>query len=310
MSEHIINLEAELANPDFALVVDYAEENLDSARMDEVRLRMETDEEFRRFAAPIVAVWTAQPQVQVPVRPREELVKAWDDFTLRAGFVHQRKRLYRRRGLWLLALLITAGAMTTIVTSVTRARAERAAAAERALYKEVGVGGQAITLAPGTAVEVAEGARVRVAQPDAPGSVDTVRVLGSATLRIVPNTLGHLVRTAAARLTVKTLATVEHSDSLVVIRALSDTTPVAIYVEAPVVAPPDYKAPVQDSVRVKSLKPIPTVVVVPGRPYSVDDSAAVQGDPVPGQPKKKGKHYWAKGVLYLVAMVAVEVLVR
>ena len=136
-----------------------------------------------------------------------------------------------------------------------------------------------------------------------------MRVLGSATLRIVTDTLYRLVRTDAARLTVKTLATVEHSDSLVVIRALSDTTPVAIYVEAPVIAPPGYKPPAPDSIRAKSLKP--SVVVVPGQPYSVGDTAAVTPDPIPGAPpKKKGKHYWAKGVLFAVAMIASEVLIR
>ena len=130
-------------------------------------------------------------------------------------------------------------------------------------------------------------------------------------LRIVRDTPNDILNASAAQLTVKTLATVDVSDSLLVIRALTDTTPVAIYVaNADTAASPMTRRSGADSVRGPvALKP--SVTVIPGRPMVMSDtSAVVVGDPVPGQPKKKTRHYWSKSVLYLVAIVLSEVLIR
>lgn len=305
MTERIIDLDAELANPDLALVVDYAEENLEPERMAEVERRLETDPEFRAYAAPIIAVWTIRPVPPVPVHSRAELEAAWDDFTRRAGFVHQRARNRRRNALRLLVILLIAGAATVAARSVARVRAERAAAAERASYKVVPAGGQEIALAPGTAVKVAEGALVKVVPTTTRGAVDTLRVLGSATVRIVPDTLAALMRARAAQLTVKTLATVKLSDSLVAITA-TDTTPVAIYLPAASVTPG--RRPADSLAGPGALRP--SLTVVPGRPLVVSDTSTATVDPPTGTPKKKGKHYWTKTVAMFALLILSEVVIR
>src|SRR5205814_2342240 len=132
--------------------------------------------------------------------------------------------------------------------------------------------GQVIQLGNGTAVKVAGGTRIRVARRAGPGAVDTLRVLGSATMRLVRDSAA----VASPSVTVKTLATVAVSDSLVV-KAATDTTPVAVYVPLEPVALRPTRAPSQrqiDSILVGVHAPSgkPQVTVIPGRPIVDMDS--------------------------------------
>lgn len=92
-------------DPDLELLTDYLAKELDPEQVAVVKRRLDEDEAFRTMAAPLIAVWELPPRWKRNPMPRAELEKHWDEFTKRAGFVHQ-KRKARRRRLWLLIVLL------------------------------------------------------------------------------------------------------------------------------------------------------------------------------------------------------------
>lgn len=92
-------------DPDIALITGYLMGTLDVAEAEAVRLRMEEDEAFRALAQPLVAIWKVPPRWVRNPMPREQLERAWDEFTKRAGFQHQRRAARRRR--WTIAGIVT-----------------------------------------------------------------------------------------------------------------------------------------------------------------------------------------------------------
>ena len=95
-----------LDDPEIELITDYLSNQLPAERVAEVKWRLEHDEAFRELAAPLVLAWSVPPRWKREPMPRAELLKSWDDFTKRAGFVHQRAKAQRRRRLWMLAMLV------------------------------------------------------------------------------------------------------------------------------------------------------------------------------------------------------------
>jgi hypothetical protein len=82
---------------DLELVIRYLNRGLvpEKARMVEERLA--NDSAFRLFAAPMIVMWSFPPKGTREPIPREQLERDWDEFTKKAGFVHQKRKARRRR---------------------------------------------------------------------------------------------------------------------------------------------------------------------------------------------------------------------
>jgi hypothetical protein len=105
-----------LEHADLELITDYLTGRLPAEQIADVKRRLDEDEAFREFAAPLVLAWSVPPRWQRHPMPRAELEKQWDRFTKRVGFVHQRRKARRRR-LWLIgtvATLIVLGAIVVL----------------------------------------------------------------------------------------------------------------------------------------------------------------------------------------------------
>ena len=171
---------AELANPDLDLITDYVAGELDPAQVEAVILRLERDEAFREFAAPILVAWGVAPHWQRFPMQRSEIEAGWDDFTRRAGFVHQRRRTRRRR-MWLLSLLLLA----LVVPVLLYGREIRSAYRDFRDFETVRADSGWVTMRDSNQVRLAPGARLRSSKQLENG-VHRVRLLGTARFRVLP----------------------------------------------------------------------------------------------------------------------------
>jgi hypothetical protein len=85
---------------DLELLTRFLNGQLDPEREARVRDRLEHDAEFKELAAPLLVAWSVPPQWKRHPRPAGEAERMWDEFTKRAGFVHQRRK--RRRRIWMI----------------------------------------------------------------------------------------------------------------------------------------------------------------------------------------------------------------
>jgi hypothetical protein len=67
-------MRAALDDPDLDLITDYVGGELEPAQVDAVLRRLETDAQFREFAAPILAAWQVAPRSQRMLHPSETQV--------------------------------------------------------------------------------------------------------------------------------------------------------------------------------------------------------------------------------------------
>jgi hypothetical protein len=101
-----VDSEDMLDDPELGLITDYLMGELPPERVAEVKRRLEEDDAFRELAAPLVLAWSVPPRWKRQPMPRAELVRSWDEFTKRAGFVHQRQKARRRRPWMIRAVLV------------------------------------------------------------------------------------------------------------------------------------------------------------------------------------------------------------
>ena len=104
MSERDVTL---AMGDDLELITLYLNEQLEPEQMDAVRRRLNEDQEFYNLAEPLMFAWAIPRHVERHPRPAGELEKHWDEFTKRAGFVHQKKRAKVRR-LWMIGIVVVA----------------------------------------------------------------------------------------------------------------------------------------------------------------------------------------------------------
>lgn len=178
---------AALDNPDLDLITDYVGGELDPDQVDAVLRRLEEDPKFREFAAPILAAWNVAPHWQRFPMPRAEIEAGWDEFTKRAGFAHQ-KRQARRRRLWVVALVVAAAGLSSLLYG----RELRAAWRDWRDYETVRPDTGWITLRDGNQVRLGAGARLESSSRLEKG-VHHVRLRGAATFKVYPrDTADHL----------------------------------------------------------------------------------------------------------------------
>ena len=166
---------------DVELVADYAAGEADAAQVAEVVDRLQHDPKFREFAAPVLIAFSGPPSPE-PMS-REELAAHWDEFTKRAGFVHQ-KRKARIRRMWIaFAAVIVLGALGFFF----RDAIERQWDLRRNYYTVEGAGTGAWTRLPdGSEVLLAQGARLRAAKAVNSEGMQKVILDGQARFRVFP----------------------------------------------------------------------------------------------------------------------------
>lgn len=180
MSERRID-ESNLEDRDLDLVADYAAGELDADQVALVRDRLAHDPKFREFAAPVLLA------LGVPSRPepmsREQLAAHWDEFTRRAGFVHQKRKALIRR-MWIsFATVIVLGALGVVF----RDGIERQWDLRRNYYTVEGAGNGAWTRLPdGSEVLLTQGARLRAAKVVNSEGMQKVILDGQARFRVIP----------------------------------------------------------------------------------------------------------------------------
>src|SRR5688500_18075439 len=91
-----------LEHADLELITEYLTGRLPAEQVADVKRRLDEDEAFREFAAPLIVAWSVPPRWQRHPMPRAELEKQWDRFTKRVGFVHQRSKSRKRRRRWVI----------------------------------------------------------------------------------------------------------------------------------------------------------------------------------------------------------------
>lgn len=99
---------------DMELISLYINEQLPEDQMEQVRERLNTDEEFRYLAEPMMFASALLRQQMSRPRPPGELEKHWNTFTKRAGFAHQKQRARARRW-WFLGIVLAAVGMSALL---------------------------------------------------------------------------------------------------------------------------------------------------------------------------------------------------
>ena len=99
--------DAMMLSDDLELITRYLNDQLPQDQRADVERRLATDQAFYEYVEPMLFAWTVAREEPVRPRPEGELEEMWDEFTKRAGFVHQKKRAKVRR-LWMLAIVLVA----------------------------------------------------------------------------------------------------------------------------------------------------------------------------------------------------------
>ena len=167
---------------DLELVADYAAGEANAEQVAEVRDRLERDPKFRELAAPVLVA------LHIPERPEpmspEQLAAHWDEFTKRAGFVHQKRKAHTRR-MWIaFATVLVLGALGLFF----RDAIERQWDLRRNYYTVEGAGNGAWTRLPdGSEVLLTQGARLRAAKVVNSEGMQKVILDGQARFRVIPS---------------------------------------------------------------------------------------------------------------------------
>lgn len=187
---------------DIELIVEYLNKHLDPERTEQVRQRLEDDEAFRDLAAPLLLTWSIPKHLERHPRPAGELERSWDEFTRRAGFAHQKRKVRRRRLWWLGVVLFVLG-----IAGVAARKPLREWYVTQRDFATVPYRTGWIPLGDSVFVELAPDASLRAAHETVNG-VRQVLLDGTATFRIValdslddePRRGAILVRTRAGRI--------------------------------------------------------------------------------------------------------------
>jgi hypothetical protein len=160
------------------LITDYLMGSLDPAQVEAVKLRLETDAEFRDYCAPIILAWSVPPKHEREPMSRAELARHWNNFTKRAGFIHQKRKARRRRftilGLVLFAIGVSGFALKDQVRAAYKSWTE---------YHALPYADGWVPFGEGRDVQFAREARVRVANKESSNGVLAVRLSGTARFR-------------------------------------------------------------------------------------------------------------------------------
>jgi hypothetical protein len=70
------------------LIIDYLNGHLDPERHEAVRKRLDEDEAFRIFAAPLLLTWSVPKHIERHPLPEGELERDWTEFKRRVGIEH------------------------------------------------------------------------------------------------------------------------------------------------------------------------------------------------------------------------------
>ena len=178
---------AALDNPDLDLITDYVGGELDPDQVEAVLRRLEQDEKFREFAAPILVAWGVAPHWQRFPMSRSEIESGWDDFTRRAGFAHQKRRTRLRR-LWLLGVLLAVLALPSLLYR----RELRTVWRDWRDYELVRPDTGWVTLRDGSHVQLAPGARLHSSKRAIKG-VQQLRLEGTARFSVFASDTGSLL---------------------------------------------------------------------------------------------------------------------
>jgi hypothetical protein len=100
---------------DMELISLYINEQLPDDQMEQVRERLNADEEFRYLAEPMIFASAVLRQEMSRPRPAGELEKHWNAFTRRAGFAHQKQRARARRW-WIIGIVLAAAGIGTMIS--------------------------------------------------------------------------------------------------------------------------------------------------------------------------------------------------
>lgn len=182
------------------LITQYLNSQLDPERAEEVRRRLQQDRDFLQLAAPLLLAWDAMRNGR-PARAGES-ERRWDEFTKKAGFVHQRKKRIARR-LWLLgiALLVIAPAIYLNRLNI------RDAWYDARYFSEIPAGQEWQQLPDSSWIQLAVGSRARVStQRLYDGAYQIVKLNGTAHFRIEPPNPGGTIVPQTQPLSVDTRA--------------------------------------------------------------------------------------------------------
>lgn len=101
---------------DVELITSYLNGHLDPDRAEAVRRRLDEDEAFLDFAAPLLLAWSVPPYLERHPRPEGEWERAWEEFVRRSGFGKPPPAPKRR--VWVFKLLLLAILSTAIAVYV------------------------------------------------------------------------------------------------------------------------------------------------------------------------------------------------
>lgn len=163
---------------DMELISLYVNEQLPGDQMERVRERLNTDDEFRYLAEPIMFATALLRQQMSRPRPPGELEKQWEKFTRRASFTHQKMRARARRW-WIVAILL---ALPGITGLLGRQRIQSAYRDWRD-YAPVAHATGWIRLRDHIEVRLEPGARMR-ASKEVTGNAQRVKLTGVAHFRV------------------------------------------------------------------------------------------------------------------------------
>jgi hypothetical protein len=221
MTDPRIDIDAEMQNPDLLLITDYLIGELDPAQVAAVKLRLKEDDAFREYCAPILLAWSVPPRHVRNPMPRVELEKHWDDFTKRAGFVHQRRRA-RKRWLTILAIVLAIGTGSFFAFK----KPVRDWYVDKRDFHDLAYAPGWIPIAEGREVQLAPGARLRLANNENEEGVIRVKLSGTARFRIFSTDSGSFVPSIRP-IGVETAAGLAMGTSgEFTVRAVADTTEV------------------------------------------------------------------------------------
>ncbi len=211
---------------DMDLVIEYLQGKLDSGRVALVKQRLSEDPAFLEFASPLIWAWTATTDPRdVPPVTREELEMRWDEFTKRAGFIHQRRRTKVRRlrllGIVLLALA-TGGWFTRDALGAWYH--------DRRDFVAVKAVGEWVTVGENAEARLAPGAALRVSRVVPDTGTDVSKLVGAAEFRVTRQRTNYMLKRAIRAFSVSTpagvVATVRGTFT---VRTAGDTTFVHVH---------------------------------------------------------------------------------
>lgn len=209
------------------LLTEYLNHQLDPERVAIVRQRLEEDQAFREWAAPLLLAWSVPAHHESHPVPQGEIEKRWDEFTKRAGFVHQRRKARRRR------LIITALVVVALGIAGLAFRGRVTAwYQDYRNFRTLPFSADWTSIGTGMQVRQHAGAALRVRRTPQQGMV-VARLRGSADFRLTPQYKAGEVLPQVTPLTVMTKGcAVSSSAGEFSVATRGDTTEVAVRVPA------------------------------------------------------------------------------